>query len=439
MLAAVRIFAMVIGALAATSLAALPPKPPAGSVRVAAVQSYSRMGALKHNRTLLTKLITQAAGRGAQIVVLPECAVHGYMDPGRDWTWTSGKAALGEMPVAEVAEPIPGPSTRHFAALAKKRGIYLVVPLIEAADGCFHNAQVLVGPKGKLLLHHRKHSLWPPGDAGWATAGKRPVQAVDTPFGRLGLMICYDVHDLPAKLKEARVDIVLYSVGWYGPNTKGWYEDIFPRRYVVPNGFAVVAANWSADPGAPGWEGIGYSCVIARDGKVLAMATATRGEEIVLADLPLGPTQERPEAAHLRTAREQAARRYPPNVRPIAIDNDFARQNPRYKERAGRFYEKQYLGKAVDQVVEHAGLSGEQRPAAHAILRAFIYDWLDATVRGGGAMPRAHLDRAFAAMDERFQGELDDAQYRKYLKWRKSQGGARNALGFLMKSPPPAE
>ena len=280
--------AIALAVAASRGAAGAAPRPvPAGHVRVAAVQCCARMGQLAYNRKLLTALVERAAQWKARIVVLPECAVQGYMDPGRDRTWSAKPAAAGQLDVAKVAESIPGPSTRHFAALAQRLGIYLTVPLIEAADGRFHNTQVLLDPEGKIALHHRKQSLWPPGDAAWATAGTRPVQVADTPFGRLGLMICHDVHRLPKPLKAARADIVLYSVGWYGPNAHAWFTDIFPRRYVVPNGFAVVAANWSADRGAPAWPGIGHSCVIRGDGTVLAMARRTRGVEIVIADLTI--------------------------------------------------------------------------------------------------------------------------------------------------------
>ena len=280
------IAAFSLGAAGLAAAGELGPAPP-GKVRVAAVQCYSRMGEVDYNRTLLTRCIARAAEAGARIVVTPECAVHGYMDPGRDREWSARLTGKGRVPVAPVAEPIPGPSTRYFAQLAKQHGIYLAIGLIKAADGRFHNSQALLGPDGRLLLHHRKQKLWPPGDGLWVTAGKRPLQTIDTPWGRLGLMICYEVHKLPKPLGEAGVDIVLYSIGWYGPNTKGWYTDIFPRRYVVPNGFAIVCSNWSADKGAPGWEGIGYSCIIDRDGTVLAIAKSERGTEIVIADLPI--------------------------------------------------------------------------------------------------------------------------------------------------------
>lgn len=398
------------------------------TVRVAAVQCYSRMGESDYNRKLLTRLIEKAAEQKAKIVVLPECAVQGYMDPGRDVTWSAKAKGKGELAVQEHAEEVPGPSTRYFSEVAKKHGIYLVVPLIEKAGEAFHNVQVLLDPEGKTILHHRKWNPWPPGDGGWVTSGKKPVQVAETPYGRLGLMICYDVHRLPQELKKEKVDIVLYSVGWYGPNTDTWFSDTFPRRYVVPNGFAVVSANWSADEGAPGWPGHGYSCVIDRDGKVLAMAKTTRGEEIVIADLPIRPRPEGPE--------ERAAKRYPANTAPVEVDNAFARQNPGYKERAGKFYEKEYLDKAVEQLAEWASLSEEQVPVAQAILRAYIYDWLDAYVRGGGVVAPGQLERALSAMDERFQGELRDPQYEKYLKWRKEPTGAHNALRFLMREGP---
>ncbi|NQT85980.1 carbon-nitrogen hydrolase family protein [bacterium] len=257
------------------------------TVRVAAVQCYSHMGKTDYNRELLTRLVAAAAKRGAKIVVLPECAVSGYMDPGRGRVWSSKAEEAGEVAVQDVAETISGPSTRHFGEVARKHGIYLVVPLIEESEGKFYNAQVLMGPDGKQLLHHRKQHLWPPGDATWATRGEDRADVVDTPYGRLGLMICYECHTMPRKLAAAGAQIVLYSVGWYGPNTETWYTDIFPERYVKRHGFAVVSANWSADPKAPGWEGIGYSAVFGVGGTILAMTKLERGATLVIADVPV--------------------------------------------------------------------------------------------------------------------------------------------------------
>jgi predicted amidohydrolase len=262
------------------------PKP--GTVRVAAVQTYSRMGRLRRNRKRLTWLIRGAAARGAKIVVLPECAVHGYMDPAAGRVWRRSSAPAEDGPAVEtVAEPVPGASTHYFGRLARELGVYLVVPLVEVDDGRYYNAQVLIDPRSAIIAHHRKHRLWPVGDSSWATEGDRPVQVVDTPYGRLGLMICYDFHEIPPKLAAAKADIVLYSVGWFAPNPAAWFGDVFPQRFAAKHRMAFVVANWSAEPGAPDWPGFGHSCVIDRTGKVLSMARKQRGPRIVIADLPV--------------------------------------------------------------------------------------------------------------------------------------------------------
>jgi hypothetical protein len=98
------------------------------------------MGDIEHNRAILTALVRRAAAGGARIAVLPECAVTGYMDPGRGVVWTAEAPGTGELDIAGTAEPVPGPSTAHFAALAKELGLYLVVPLAEKAGKVFHNS-----------------------------------------------------------------------------------------------------------------------------------------------------------------------------------------------------------------------------------------------------------------------------------------------------------
>jgi predicted amidohydrolase len=246
------------------------------------------MGKVAHNRQMLSELITRAAAQGAKICVLPECALQGYMNPRTDKKWSKEPAPdEGDLAVSIVAENIPGASTRHFSALAKQLEIYIALPLIESDGGAYYNSLVLIDPRGEFAAKHRKHALWPPGDATWASEGKGPAAVAATPYGRLGLMVCYDVHEMPQKLKAARADIVLYAVGWYGPS-EIFFTELFPRRYVVPNGFSVVAANWSGASGETEWDGLGYSCVIDKRGVVLAMAKSTTGSEIVIADLPVG-------------------------------------------------------------------------------------------------------------------------------------------------------
>ena len=265
-------------------------------VRVAAIQCPSIIGKLVQNRERLSALIVEAARRGARIVVLPECAVPGYMDARNDITWeraTGNRSGSEDRPVALVAERVPGPSTKFFGELARTLSIYLSVPLIEDDRGKYYNCVVLIGPDGRIAARHRKSNLWPPGDAGWASEGSGQPQVVATPYGRLGLMICYDVHVMPRRLK-GKADIVLYSVGWYGPNTEDWFHERFPLEYVKPNAFAVIAANWSAESADEAWQGAGYSSIIDRDGTVLAVSTKTDGNDIIIADLPVRNADKAP-------------------------------------------------------------------------------------------------------------------------------------------------
>jgi len=253
------------------------------TVRVAAVQCRSPMGRTAQNVSNLVDLVRQAAQGGAKIVVTPECAVTGYLDPVAWTSWTTDTNSVWW--AGRVAQTVPGPATETFSALTRELRIYLCIGLMERAGGKFFNAQVLLAPDGAIAAHHRKKNLWTPGDSAWCTAGDRPVQVADTPYGRLGLMVCYDFHVLPPQLAKENADIVLYSVGWYGPNEKEWFGNEFPRKVVAPHGFSVVAANWSGGTARDEWPGRGHSCVIAGDGKVLAMAKTVAGNEVVWAEV----------------------------------------------------------------------------------------------------------------------------------------------------------
>ncbi len=270
----------------------------AETVRVAAVQCPSEMGRTEANLRNITNLVRKAATLGARVVVLPECSVQGYLDP---TTWTSwSKSPDGGRAVQKVAEPVPGPATRLLARLADELNIYLCAGMIEAESNTFFNTQVLFAPDGAMIAHHRKKSLWTPGDSTWCTPGNRPVQVVKTEFGNIGLMICFDFHALPPLLAKQQADIVLYSVGWYGPNEADWFGRQFPAKVVIPYGFDVIASNWTSPTPELAWPGRGHSCVITREGKVLVMSERVSGNDIVIADLEIKKRQNPGSEVNLR-------------------------------------------------------------------------------------------------------------------------------------------
>src|SRR5512135_3329693 len=85
--------------------------------------------------------IAEAAQAGAQVILLPEALNLGWTDPS----------------AAQEAELIPdGESCRRLSALARQHAVYVCAGLIERNGGRVFNSAVLLGPDGRLLLHHHK-------------------------------------------------------------------------------------------------------------------------------------------------------------------------------------------------------------------------------------------------------------------------------------------
>lgn len=262
------------------------------TVLVAAVQCQSKFGDPAANRKHLEKFIRRAAWRGAQIVVLPETAVTGYLSFDLKTTWQAGsrpvtKGLRGVEP-KDVAETVPGPSTEFFGKLARELRIYLTVPIVEIdhKTGNYYNTSVLLGPAGRIRIHYRKCDPWPWAERGWAAPGNLGNPVVETRFGRLGLLICYDIHAQARIMGEKKTDTLLYSVAWVDEKDSKWYAKRLPA-IANTHGFNIVAANWTV-PRGPGrtWHGYGQSCVIDAKGRVLAKAADDLDEQIVYARLP---------------------------------------------------------------------------------------------------------------------------------------------------------
>ena len=95
----------------------------------------------------------------------------------------------------DLAEPIPGPSTEHFGALAKSLKIVIVVSLFEKrAPGIYHNTAVVLDKTGKIAGTYRKMHI--PDDPAYYekfyfTPGDLGFEPIDTTVGRLGVLVCW--------------------------------------------------------------------------------------------------------------------------------------------------------------------------------------------------------------------------------------------------------
>lgn len=280
------------------NVAKFPVSSPPCTFRVAAIQFVSEFGDVKGNRERLAKYIREAAEHGAKVVVMPEAAVPGYMshdlqiawrDPVRRKNPKDGRS----LEDAGVAEFVPGPSTEYFGELSKEFKIYIVVSLIEkevrekSVD--YFNTAILMGPDGSVRCHYRKLHPWPIGEATWAQSGDKGLGVCDTEFGRLGLMICFDLSNgVPEQLKAKGVGTILYPIGWVCPNTHEWFHNMLPEK-TKDWGVNLVGANWSIsekESAAAEWQGYGSSRIVRADGSVLASGSAN-GEGILYADLPV--------------------------------------------------------------------------------------------------------------------------------------------------------
>lgn len=154
------------------------PPPPARTVKLAAIHHNLPGGgrSVQQNREAFTPLIAEAAQQGADLIVLPELL--------------TCKGVTSDY--ASVAEPVPGPTTAHFGKLAKKHDCYLVIGMLERAGHLVYNLAVLIGPDGKVAGKYRKVTL-PREEIARGVSPGRDYPVFETRFGKVGMMVCYDV------------------------------------------------------------------------------------------------------------------------------------------------------------------------------------------------------------------------------------------------------
>jgi nitrilase len=176
---------------------------------------------LDRERTLdrLADRTAEAADAGARLVVFPEAFVPAY--PSSVWAralagWADPKAKAAFALLARESVEIPGPAVDRLADTAREHGVWLVVGVTEvdpARPGTLYNTLLGFSDEGSLALRHRKlvptnheRLVWGPGDG----AGLR---AVETPFGRLGGLICWENYMPLARfaLYESGVEIYVAS------------------------------------------------------------------------------------------------------------------------------------------------------------------------------------------------------------------------------------
>jgi predicted amidohydrolase len=193
------------------------------------------------------------------LVLLPEAALHGYVSPD------------GDCDLAPFAETIDGPTATACGALAARHGVHVVAPLVLREGTALFNAMACFDPRGGLSFVYRKRHPWFPET--WATPGAQAPPLVELCGVGVTIAICFDLHFLAdeAARELAAADLLLFPSAWVEePDLR------LPRLAALASEFDLIIANanWAAgDVQLPGQAG---SCIVGRNGDVLARAVAGR-------------------------------------------------------------------------------------------------------------------------------------------------------------------
>jgi beta-ureidopropionase len=227
------------------------------------------------------RAIETAAANGAELVCFPELAFEPF--------YPQRRALPG---YEQFAEPVPGPTTEVFAALAKRLNVVVALNLFERdGDRCYDTSPV-IDADGVLLGKTRMvHITDYPGfhEQDYYTPGDTGAPVYDTRCGRIGIAICYDRHfpEYMRALALGETDLVLVpQAGTVGEWPEGLFESEM-RVAAFQNGYFVGLCNRVGKDGSLTFAG--ESFVAAPDGTILARAP--QGEEqILIADVDLSAT-----------------------------------------------------------------------------------------------------------------------------------------------------
>ena len=226
----------------------------------------------------LEEVIAEAAAKGAQLAVFPETFIPVY--PSNRWArfLAGGDEAAGAFArLARQSIEIPGEASDRLASIARQHGIWLAVGANELERGTIYNALLLYSPEGRLELHHRKLVPTNHERLVWGQGDGRGLQAIETPLGRVGGLICWE-NQMPLArfaLYESGVEIYLAPTA---DDTESWHDSLRhiareSRAFVISPCVFQHASSYPDDvPMAEGPDllGRGGSAILGPDGSYLA-------------------------------------------------------------------------------------------------------------------------------------------------------------------------
>ncbi len=249
------------------------------TVCLALCQYAPQVGDPEGNRRRGSSWINRAADAGADLVVLPELASSGY-------TFESEEEAL------LCADDTGGSTISEWARLCRERSLHVVCGFSERAGGISYNAAALLGPQGVLGVYRKAHlfndekSYFAPGDTGF------PVFSL--PFGKVGILICYDIWfpEAARVLAVRGAELLCVPTNWVAnfrkqaADDRGWtMGDYACVGLATQNQLFVAAADRIGEE--RGVQFVGCSCLVGPDGSMLEGPAPVAEEALLVSTIDL--------------------------------------------------------------------------------------------------------------------------------------------------------
>ncbi|ERI09839.1 carbon-nitrogen hydrolase family protein [Aneurinibacillus aneurinilyticus] len=186
-------------------------------VRVAVVQAASIIMEREASTEKAVSLTLQAAEKGARLVVFPEAFIPAYPRGLSFGTKIGSRAPEGRkdwLRYWENAVPVPSETTERLGEAARQAGVYLVIGVIERDNECsggtVYCTVLFFGPDGTLLGKHRKLKPTASERIVWGEGDGSTLPVFDTPFGKIGSLICWENYMPLARMAMYAKGVQIY-------------------------------------------------------------------------------------------------------------------------------------------------------------------------------------------------------------------------------------
>lgn len=200
------------------------------TVKLALIQFESQLGDPETNRLKAVQMIGRAASQGAELICLPELFSTGY------------NLSLIGKDLAQMIEPLEGPTVTLLRQTARENGVMIMAPLgLQLGEGQPYNSAVLIGADGEITGVYSKCHLFEQERDHFQPGQELPV--FDTPLGKIGIMICFDAGfpETARILKLKGAEIILCPSAWRIQDKRMW--DLNMPQRALENSCYVAAIN----------------------------------------------------------------------------------------------------------------------------------------------------------------------------------------------------